>query len=579
MSYGTHIIHFLREHKTVLISAIVTAVIVFSPSFLFPLMADSYKGINVGNFGVDEFHYLSMGKELLEGHALGNLFLREGKDHLSPEQKYTPYLVLPIKWLGLSEKITIVTISTVYGFIGVFLLVLLIYFFALQLSQDRRLSLVTALFVVLGYNLLTNYLPFYYFNLYSRPLIPLTGVLGFFLYLNLLLKSLQSSKRSYCVWAGIAFGLSFYTYFYTWTFISVVSGILASFYFFVKRETVQCKKILLITAIGFLLGSVELFLLFSFSNTDMGRQILLYGGGSLTHVFTIVKMSWLALVSFLLYWYWHPEELHWPLMLALILSGIVAINQGVITGREFQRFHYFWYFIIPTVTVIGLYMVWKIVQSTVLKRLFFYFMLIALFVNGTVQAYTGTLTALPIKNHMQYYQPIIEYLKQKEKPAVILASNQFFAGLFTTYTNHDLFWQHQALVYNTSIKALHDALYVYLYLNRDSRNNFLRFVQDSTTPNNDYKDMYFSLRRYYTDASSPGKERLTEEDFDKRIAAEYLAVTQKPDGIKDILKARAVAYIVWDKDKNPEWDLSGVSGLTELVSNRGIYLYSIAYGN
>lgn len=577
MLYSECITHFIREHKSALLCALVAAVVVFSPSFLFPFMADSYKGVNVGNFGLDEFHYLAMGKEVLEGNSLGNSFLREGKDWLPPEQKYTPYLVLPVKWLGLSEKITIVTLSTVYGFIGVFILVLLIYFFALQLSGNRQLSLISALFVVLGYNLLTNYLPTHYFSLYTRPLIPLTNALGFFLYLNLLLKSLQSSKRSYVIWTGIAFGLSFYTYFYTWTFISVVSGILVLFYFFVKKETAQCKKILLITAIGFLLGSIELFLLFSFSNTDMGRQILLYGGGSLTHVFTIVKISWLALIFFLLYWYWHREDPHWPIMLALILSGIATINQGVITGREFQRFHYFWYFIIPTVTVVGLYMVWKMVQSTALKRLLFYFIFIALFVNGAVQAYTGTVTTLPLKNYMQYYQPIIEYLNQEEKPAVILGSNQFYAGLFTTYTDHDLFWQNHALVYNTSIKTLHDALYVYFYLNQESRNNFLAYVQNSTTPNNDYKDMYFALRRYYTDASSPVKERLTEEDFDRKISALYLSVTQKQNGIKDILKAHEVKYIVWDKNENPEWDLSGIAGLTELLSSHNIYLYAIAY--
>lgn len=576
MSYSDSVTQVMREHRAALLCALVAAVVVFSPSFLFPLMADSYQGINVGNFGVDEFHYLSMAKEPLEGHGLGNPLLREGKDWFNPEQKYTPYLVLPFKWLGLTETVGIVTISTLYGFIGVVILVLLIYAFVLQLSGDTRLSIAAALFVVLGYNFLTNYMPFYHFNWYSRPLIPLSSTLVFFLYLNLLVKSLRHNERRYTLAAGAVFGLAFYTYFFLWTFLLVLSGMLVPLYLF-KKEAHQGKKVLAITALGLLFGAVELVLLYLFSQTDMGRQILLYGGGSLTHVFTIVKLSWLTLVFFLLYWYWHPEEPQWPLLLALLLSGIVAINQGVITGREFQRFHYFWYFILPTVTVIGLYMVWKFLQSTALKRLLFYFIFIALVVNGTVQAYLGTRTALPLKNHMQYYLPIIEYLAQEEKPAVILASNQFYAGLFTTYTDHDLFWQHQALVYNTSIETLRDALYVYLYLNQDSRDNFLAYAHDVTTPNNDYKDMYLSLRRYYTDSSSPVKERLTEEDFDEQIADDYGTVTQKPGGITDILRAHEVNYIVWDKNTNPEWDLSRIAGLTELLSSHNIYLYAIAY--
>jgi hypothetical protein len=392
-----------------------------------------------------------------------------------------------------------------------------------------------------------------------------------------LVKSLRYDNRRYTFAAGAVFGISFYIYFYLWTFLLVLSGILVLLYF-LKRETHQCKKVLTITVLGFLFGAVELALLYLFSQTNMGQQILLYGGGTQTRVFTIVKLSWLALAFFLLYWYWHRKEPQLPLMLALILSGIVSINQGVITGREFQRFHYFWYFILPTVTVIGSYMVWNIILSPSLRRVLFYFLLIILFLNGIMQSYIGTLSTLSLKNYMQRYQPVIEYLK-REPPSVILASDQFNESLFAIYTNHDLFWHHQAVVYNTSIHTLRDALFVYMYLNKDSREDFLEYVGNKNIPVNEYrineyKDMYAALKRYYT-ASLLSGEQLAPEDFERKVSLDYRAVTQNPNGIKDILRKHGVEYIVWDAHKNPEWDLSVITGLTELLVSESIHLYSI----
>ena len=65
--------------------------------------------------------------------------------------------------------------------------------------------------------------------------------------------------------------------------------------------------------------------------------------------------------------------------------------------------------------------------------------------------------------------------------------------------------------------------------------------------------------------------------FLTELALEYRRIISKPNGIKNILKEAGVNYIVWDKNKNPEWDLSVISGLKEIVSLNNIYLYQINY--
>ena len=566
---------FLSRHYPACIVALFVAAVVFLPSFLFPFMADSYQRLNVGNFGVDEFHYLSMGKELWEGHSPSNPFLAEGKDWFNPQQVYASYLVLPFRWLGLSE-LGIAGVATLYGLVGVFLLFLLIYFFALQLSRDKRLSLISALFVVLGYNFLTNYLFIHHFNMYARPIIPLASALVFFLYLNLLLKSLQSEDRGYAVAAGAVFGLSFYTYFYAWTFISALNGILFALLLLAK-EREQAKRVLALTGIGYLLGAPELYLLYSFSGTEMGRQILLFQGGIETRVFTLVKQSWLVLFFFCLFLYARPREKHWPLMLSLLLAGIVSINQGVITGREFQRFHYFWHFILPTVTVIGAYLLWQVVTSALPRRLLFYFLVFILFANGVIQGILGTFETLPLKNRLQDYRPIIDRLNLEQSPAVILAANELPELLFVIYTNHDIFFHHHAGgAYNTSLETLRDAFFAYTYLDKDARANPRGSILTPSPRDTHPSGIYRELRKYYTTPgmSARGAPALrSEAELQKGLLDGYAALLAE-GGMTELLRRRGVRYIVWDRELTPKWDLSSLPGLRLLLSSGTVSLYA-----
>jgi len=104
-------------------------------------------------------------------------FYREGK-----EEKRDYYFTIneqvlsaPIRLLGLSDRIDVVTLYNAYNAIGVCALILLLYFFVLMLSGKRLLAAVTALFVVGGYSIVYNKGLFYSdFNVYGRAMYPPT---------------------------------------------------------------------------------------------------------------------------------------------------------------------------------------------------------------------------------------------------------------------------------------------------------------------------------------------------------------------------------------------------------------------
>lgn len=562
MPYLERVTHVIREHRGAFVGALAAASLVFSPLVGFFFLADSYQGINAGNFLQDEFHYLAKGREVLDGNGLGNIILREGKDGYNPEQKYAEYIILPLRWLGLSQKLDIFTVFTVSGFVGVFALVLLIYSLLLQLSRDKRLALLSALFIVLAYNVVTKYNFIDYFNIYGRPVIPLASSLIFFLYLNLLVKSLQSTKRVYAFGASAAFGLSFYIYLFCWSFILVLNGILAALYL-LKGERGQFKKVLMISSLGILAGSAELLILYFYAHSDMGRQILSFTGGAFSRELTLIKISWLALLFFLFYYLpRNRSDENWPLLLALIVAGIVSINQQLITGRQFQSFHYFWNFIIPTISAVGLYMVWSVVVSPALRRALFYALLVLIFVNSAAQSYFGVYSTLELKNYAQNYRPVIDYLNTDKNPSVILASDPFYELLFIVYTPHDLFWHGTALTFNTPGSTLRDAFVVYRSLNKNLRTQPIDYAGSSALPDGQYKELYVAFKHYIVTI------------LGKDDAAFYTALAQQED-VADILKRHQVKYIVWDKNRNPEWDLSILTGLREVLAYRNIYVYTI----
>jgi len=149
------IINPIKAHGWIISGSFLLTIIIFAPLLVFPgVIKDKYQGININHFGGDAHYYLTRGKEVLDGHGLGSPMLREGKNGADVQLSYSEYILLaPIKLLGLEKKFNIVSIYNVYNFIGVFFLILLIYFFVLQLSDSKLLSIATALFVVGGYSI------------------------------------------------------------------------------------------------------------------------------------------------------------------------------------------------------------------------------------------------------------------------------------------------------------------------------------------------------------------------------------------------------------------------------------------
>ena len=577
-------------HRLIVGAALVMSLLVSLPVILFPILArDSYQGINIAHFGTDEHYYLTRAKEILEGHGLGNIVLREQKDAQEPQFTYVEYLLLlPVRALGLADVVNVVTLYNVYNFLGVFVLILLIYFFTLEVKSDKKFALLATLFVVGGYSIIYNKtIGSPELNIYGRAIFPYMSLIAFFIFARLLLVSLKSQDWKKALWAGISFGALFYIFFFAWSFALALLGSLFLVYL-LKRDFIKVKKLAVIFGVGLLLGAYNLARLLPFYESEHGRQLAFFLWSYFSHAPILSKIGLAMIILLGIFYYRRKQDENIGIIIGFMLAGWVALNQQIITGRVIQYGHYYWFFIVPTSIILGWYMVWSLVTSERSRRILLIATIAVVFINTVIGQYKTTLMSLPVKIDEQRYRPILTALQADREPGVVMAPDGYGGLLVAIYTPHDLLWNTTALVYTTSPERMEEVLTWFLYLTKDARKDPLKYLEQALADSDnatDSKALYIAIEGILSGWDShvyAAKVETRDPEFLEHrkklfssLEKKYRAFAADTKNINIFLKKYGVTHIIWDNIKNPEWDLSIIPGLREVTVMHGVHLYEL----
>ncbi|MBI5728789.1 MAG: hypothetical protein HY983_00895, partial [Candidatus Magasanikbacteria bacterium] len=539
-------------------------------------------------------------------------FLSMGKDGPSPTHIYAEYFILrPLFILGLRD-VSIVTAYAIGNFVGVFFLIVAIYFFVLRLAGNKWLAAATALFVIGGYTFFTQYpirvSPFTdQINIYGRPLMPYFASLFFFLFLNFLLQSLDRSEKRYVWYSGLLFGALFYTYPYAWTFSMALLFTLGCAYG-LQRNRTQLKKVVSIAMVGLVIGSPILVRISRIAQTQLGQQINYFSGILYDHSpAPFSKVVGVSLLLWLVFSMLHKDHPRRYIILCLLASGIIAMNQQILTGRIVQFLHYFWYFVIPLAIIADLSMFWIIFRALLprsLQVIIFFTLLVLVYSNTIFRQYLAYFDTKSVKLYAQNYGPIIDILNEDKQPKTILSSDIFFGNIFSVYTNHDMYWSADAYATNTPLDRIKDAFFVYLRLNRLARRNTLEFLKNERNGRSNIFDAYhqssittdqsskifYHLESFLSGSSDAAEYSLLianhdpgllakQEEVDRLLLEEYKINTKTEADFLSLLRRGNIAYIVWDKNLNPNWDLSVVPCLSLVKGFHNVFLYTVDWKN
>jgi hypothetical protein len=568
---------FLKTHWIAILLAIIIGAITVAPPLVWRMSAD-YQGVDMLKTNTETL-YMSMINEVIDGHwGLGNPYLWEGKD--------VSYLFPPVSaWLiggfGKLFGLSAVNAALFMRFLLPAIIAFLIYWFAKELTGNKLIGLITAPFVLLAYTLMisgglaslinpSNWNQEVAFVDYGRPITPQVSVLFFYLYIVLFLKIIDAkSSKWYSLAATLVLGLSFYTYFYTWTYIFTINAF-AILVFAIKKDWVKVKNILYVS-----FGAAALGIPYILNNlsilVDPAYAGLSERFGFVHHRNPIISKTVVgALFIFLAAYKYLPEKVR-DFFAIIFLTGIFTVNQHVITGRYF-RFdnHHHWYYNRPMVILLLVcvgFLILKKLKASKLQAKIISAALILLFIyNGFVIQKVSYAAALPDVIDEQRLAPVIDWMQGVPKDSVVLAENPLRI-LVPSLTQNNVYFTNGALYTLTPHERIVQSYLTFAYLKNG-------VVEDARSLFEDERVEVSSYLFGYTYQVQPG---ICLVCFPDSVIDDLVERYENlnDDNFIDFLKKYRIDYIAWDKKSTPKWNVGKRFGLEQVASFGEVIIYDL----
>lgn len=448
-----------RSHRVALFVALLVGVIYLAPHILFIVsLGGAYQGIPM-LATPNEDSYLGRIHDIVDGHgALGSPFFFEYKAEppLSPPTGEWFY-ALPSMILRVSPAAVLIASK----FILPTVLFLLVYALIFRLAGDsgwqgKLTAIAGGLLVVLGYDLIDYRTVFKYllgadspgsFLLWARPVNPILGALFLFSFLLFVWAILQNTKRrkSAVIGAAVFLALMFGSYFFSWGMaLSVLAALILLL--LLRKEYKTAGTLALIAPLGVLFALPYWLTVLRASQSPWYEGAVLRSGLFLTHYPLLNKLLLAALFFFILavvldfFWKRKKEQgltfsplqgqtlrnriESWHLFcLALLLGGLWAYSQQLITGRTIWPYHFVQY-TIPLSLVVGMVTMHRIIREY--SRYVWGALVSVVFLSSLVFGiYTQASTYVrsrPYYAGLQDYAPLFKWLNAQEKDCVVFTN-------------------------------------------------------------------------------------------------------------------------------------------------------------
>lgn len=559
-----------RRHWLAIATAFIVGLVMIAPQIFFIIQAGPrYQGLNI--FATDaEYFYISRIAEVYDGHySIANSILQAGKN--------LPYAQPPLPELlmGLSGKLLCLNIATVlivFRFFAPAFLFLLIYGLVVRLCGDRRSGIIAAAFIILASNLIST--PFDLWQMirghfsgslfldYSRPINPQISSLFFFGFLYWYWRLHQTNNRWFGIGCMMVFGLSFYVYPYTWSLLLVFLSLM----FLAAVWQRQRRNALWISAIsigGFVIAIPYFVNVYQLIHDPSYGTLTDSWGLHAGRPFVVGSILCIAVALLAVIHKINKKNNNYSLwfLLALLISGFIALNQQLITGRVFYYGHYHWYYnkpffaIIVAISIGALLRYYKVnlkIQqtfATVLVGIFLY--------NGIMIQWVSYQYHFNHYLALQSYRPVIDWLKKNAaKDSVVYVPGSFYYPIDGRTQERDTpsLALSRFIVSYTSLNLYFNEyanFYLLPYDQYKQYNLFITLKLLGVKPDVAFVFLRRQPEFFYDVYYSYFKVRgLTYNDLPDSLIAKAVFDYQNFDAITwpAILKKYPLDYIVWDKN-------------------------------
>ena len=458
-----------------------------------------------------ETYYAVRFREILDGHPrLGNAYLSAPKDQPAIQPPIPEWTLATISRLTpFNPALDFILLKGLCAF-AVFLIAFL---FANAITSRRCESLAAVtvmLFAAAAFSAPWNLLDvissgsFAVFGWlrFARPVNPLWTMMWVYLTIYFLSKWVRKADVVWIVLAACTTSFVLYAYFYAWTYLLTVVGLLFLWYAW-HKDTKRLLHILLFFGIFVLLGSIYFMNLAELTQhpwyLETSRRQGLVPSRELVFGAWMIALILLAIVGRRIAW---KEQ--WPLVLALAFAGLIAMNQQLITGQHLFPEHYHWYFVQPLGTLCMTLLVLQLCRAWLRAGLYRGLLMITVLLSvmfGFMQQRDSYGTYRAEWGRKQVYAPVFAFVEKNLPPdSVVHSLDDSLVALLPVYTSMNVYTSSQMLNFLASTERLRDSFFFTLWLKgltpEDARTEFpttMRWMVGS----NIYASYYRELRGGY----------------------------------------------------------------------------------
>lgn len=420
-----------RRHVAAFVLAIVAGALTIAPALVARVrIGDAYRGIPF-LYQNDEETYLARMRELSEGRlSVASPFFYEYKNASSLAW---PVGEAPYALLHFLTRLPLETVLVLTKALFPAALFLLVYAFVWRLTggeeKDRRWpALAAASVVTLAYDPIIS-LSGLELSVWSRPVNPIVGALALFVVLILLERLLTTKRALLALPIGVVVGLMVW-YPFSWMIAAASIGSVWLVALITRnREAFRASSYALAAAV---LGSLPyaIYVLTQTGAAEPGSSSAARFGVFFTHAPIVNKMLLVGTLFFLAGSWWMARRTSWKTLVAetwwllcasMLLSGWLAFNHQVITGRNLWH-HHFVQYTKPFVVIALAVFVWRAWPARLMgwAKVACAFVLAGSIVNGVLWAFSIDTTLDRFRFDQRYADPLGWLNENAEAPCVAL---------------------------------------------------------------------------------------------------------------------------------------------------------------
>ena len=428
-------------------------------------------------------------REIQDGHGLGNIHQKEGKND---PYVYQPLGPMVVAYAGSIFNLDINNTLLLSRFVLPFIIFLFIYGFVLLVSRDKFAALASSAVIlladsILSYSgisaILSGVSPDHFLRL-ARPVNP--AVIYLFLFPFLLFfwqfyrshsaqgfEGTRKGNWKYGALSVIVLGLNFYNYFYTWTYLYAFGGILILL-LMIQRNWKQVLRIGSVFVGGAFVAIPYFINMYRASQFPTFEDLGISSGIILSHQPLFVGSSIFIALLFFIFLFPRIDKEKYLFALALLLTPFLTMNQQVFTGRLMQPDHYHWFFHKPlavSFVLITIFYLFDRRHLDLYKKIFAIVVITSSLATAVfIQAYSYQYDSRDggeIAIERQKYGPVMDWLNSNvEKEAQIFGTNDT-AEMIVLYTSLNVLYHDGICCTSISVtkSTLHETLFTFFRLN------------------------------------------------------------------------------------------------------------------